>query len=403
MKVLVTAKHIYDANNEKLVGFTSGLGTMMQSLLNEIGKNEEVFFFPTDAFLLKDYTTENYTILHNYSLCAIRKIPIVLKMYKKENNSKELISLKGIRQTVYLSTFLATLNKIRPDIVHINSFNKFSFYLIKICEEKKIPFILTGHNYFGKNSQALGYEEMKEYGQKILERDNIFISLMSSGAKRKVMEDYPDIGTDKIRLIYNGTNKKVFPTKVNIREKLNIQNKKKILLCVGNLIERKNQLQIVRAYAMLKKEYQDDIVVIFCGKDKMDGKLQQLIEKCKLKKNLLCVGAVPVQDMNDYYLQADGVISASLMEGFPMVFAEAFVYGVPIIFPCGLDIEEDLSDENIGYKVNDSSDEAFKEAIEKWYYRKWDKEYIKEFSERFKLEDIAQQYVKYYKEILEVH
>ena len=44
MKVLVTAKHIYDANNEKLVGFTSGLGTMMQSLLNEIGKNEEVFF-----------------------------------------------------------------------------------------------------------------------------------------------------------------------------------------------------------------------------------------------------------------------------------------------------------------------------------------------------------------------
>ena len=401
--MLVTAKHIYDANNEKLVLFTSGLGTMMQSLLNEMGKNEEVFFFPTDALILKDYTTENYTILHNYSLCAIRKVPVVLKMYKKEKCSMDLISIEGIRQTIYISTFLVTLDKIRPDIVHINSFNKFSFYLIKICKKKKIPFVLTGHNYFGKNSQALGYEEMKEYGEKILEENNIFISLMSSGAKRKVLGEHPNIDENKIRLIYNGTNKKICSAKINIREKFNISKEKKILLCVGNLSERKNQLQIVRAYNLLKEELQNDIVVIFCGKDKMDGKLQELIENCKVKKNLFCIGAVPVQDMNDYYMQADGLISGSLMEGFPMVFAEAFVYGIPIIFPCGLDIEEDLSDENIGYKVKESSDEAFKEAIEKWYHRKWDKEYIKEFSKRFKLEDIAQQYVKYYKEILEVH
>lgn len=155
-------------------------------------------------------------------------------------------------------------------------------------------------------------------------------------------------------------------------------------------------MQVVEAYKLLPDDLKSKIAVVFCRKDAMNGQLQAAINESGYEEMLHYVGAMPATEMCRYYCIADGYIILSLAEGLCIAFLEALRYGIPQIMFEDSECAEDLSDPKVIILVEERSNKALSKAIEKWYYTSWDAEYIKENSEYFSMERVANDYLEYY-------
>lgn len=100
-----------------------------------------------------------------------------------------------------------------------------------------------------------------------------------------------------------------------------LRNKQQLIfLCVSCFNLRKNQKQLLKSAQELLET--DKIAILFLG----DGKYRSACESLKIK-NTYFLGNI--DNVNDYYNVADGIISASKAEGCPMAVLEALMMGVP--------------------------------------------------------------------------
>lgn len=402
MKILVVAKHIYCKGHPRLAGCTTGLGTMLNHLLRETAKRETVIFLPCSVRIWKQFSTGQCVIARSVSLISLLQLKRVAALYKKNNIPlcRKCSMKNDIDRVLFLCIFAWYLKKAKPDVVHLHSLNEFTYLALQICEQDEQPLIVTGHNYFGeKFAQVPGYDEIKKYEKLILGRKGIMISLMSTGAKERALQD-TDAQEGRIRVIYNGIHIEKKEKQYSVREKLGIGADQKVLLCIGTLSERKNQRQVVRAYCRLPENMKSRLHVLFLGEDADQGRLKQEIDRSGTERKLKYLGAVPVGEMEAYYAEADGIITASRMEGFSMVLLEGFAHGLPAVMAAELDTNADLADSKIGCIARDTTDHALCDAIRKWYDTQWDRDYIKQYVQKYDWGRIAESYLDYCRDVL---
>ena len=128
-----------------------------------------------------------------------------------------------------------------------------------------------------------------------------------------------------ISVIYTGVPSDYFVPlsdveRLNKRAELNISNKIKVWLFIGNLIPRKNPLFLISAFKKMKLK---DTILMIMG----DG---PLMEECQVAiaedSNIKLIGAQP--GTLEYLQISDFYISASYSEGFPTAVLEAMSVGV---------------------------------------------------------------------------
>ncbi len=291
------------------------------------------------------------------------------------------------------------------DIVHIHGIGFGSKPYIDCCERLGVKYTVTLH---GLNSFS---DSIKmESGEKQFEKDflkyayksSIPLTVISTGILN-VVKDYLEMKDDikHFNVVTNGTDvaEKRGDT-LDIRQKYVIKNNKGVMLCVGNLSERKNQLQIVRAFALLPDKIKNGLCILFLGKDATNGEIDGKICKLGLEKNLILCGNVSRDEINSYYKQADYTILASISEGFGLSIIEGFVYGLPSLTFADLDAVEDLFHEKAMLTLTNRSDEALADGIAKMLSKDWDREFIQQYAKNFSLEGMAQEYVKVYQEVV---
>lgn len=111
-------------------------------------------------------------------------------------------------------------------------------------------------------------------------------------------------------------------------QKFNISNKK-IILFIGQLIERKGVEYLIDAYKILKDEY-DEVCLVIIG----DGDLiNQLEESCANKqiKDVHFTGWVSEEDKIAYYSIADLFVLPTRRDVWGLVINEAMCCGLPVI------------------------------------------------------------------------
>lgn len=145
---------------------------------------------------------------------------------------------------------------------------------------------------------------------------------------------------------------------------------------------------------------QKNLKILFCGKDRMNGKLQKEIVDAGLQDSLIYAGAVSSEEMKKYYSVVDGLIKSSYAEGLSLAALEAIAYGLPVIMFKDFECAEDLNDDKVVCFANERSDACLADVIEAWYEREWDKKYIMEYSQYFTMERVADDYIRYYKKRL---
>jgi glycosyltransferase involved in cell wall biosynthesis len=237
------------------------------------------------------------------------------------------------------------------------SFNKLSFFLKK---EKYDALIILGWNNL-HYLKAFWYA--KKYNIKTILRvetnlkSNIFF--LKRYIKQLILifffshfDYFLSIGKlNKIFYLHHGVNKKkifnapyfvdnnFFKNKKNhiLKKKLNL-SKKKIILFVGKLIDRKKPLDFLKLASLSAKKKNVHFIII--GDGNLKTKCVQFINKKKLK-NITIVGFLNQKKLAEYYSIGDLLIMTSDYETWGLTINEAMAANLPVISTdkCGAHID----------------------------------------------------------------
>jgi len=384
MRVLSYAWYIYDSRLKPFNENYSGGGLVVRNLCNYIGKYHESYLF-LGQVIEPELTVENIKIVKtNYD---------ITQKNVKGNNKKYIDYMTDI--------FEKAIKKIKPDIINFHDYGDLAESIVKnVCFKLKIPYVITCHLYEAKNAEYGGYEDAREASKKLLELPNIKIITVSNGMKRKILEDCKDYDEKRLVPILNGTDFKADRRNNTLKKEVGIDNRK-ILLCAGSIGDRKNQIQLLRVFEQ-DASLREKVCVIFCGKMAVRSTYNIIdeIEKADLTDCMLYVGALQNEEMKDYYSMADALIMPSYAEGLSISALEALAYGLPVIMYADSECADDLNDQRVTCFADSHSDASMGKAIHEWYEKSWDSEYIKNYSKRFTMEEMAKNYLEFYEKIL---
>ncbi|MDZ7898923.1 MAG: glycosyltransferase family 1 protein [Arcicella sp.] len=170
-------------------------------------------------------------------------------------------------------------------------------------------------------------------------RNADIIIAVSEQTKRDIIEFY-GTNPDKIKVIYQDCDK-AFQVKLSSEKVKEVTEqyeiKKKYILSVGSIIERKNQANLVAAFHQLNlSNYQ---LVLVGGRSKYQEQIEKYIKGNNIP-NVNILNKVPFQDLPALYQGASLFVYPSFFEGFGIPIVEALHSGVPVVAATGSCLEE---------------------------------------------------------------
>ncbi|MDP2683868.1 MAG: glycosyltransferase family 4 protein [bacterium] len=153
----------------------------------------------------------------------------------------------------------------------------------------------------------------------------------------------------------------------------NLDNKR-IILTVGNLVERKGQDMVIKSLAQMKQQL-DDFIYIIIGSGPYKEELNRLINKFKLNEKVKIIENVSNDELPYYYSSCDLFIMPSRylrnkknqpidVEGFGIVFIEASLYEKPVIAGNTGGQMDAVMDHQSGYIVDAEDVNSISDKIE---------------------------------------
>lgn len=408
MKIMFLASYLTILDDKNFTKNITGYGYMVKDIADYVSRTGVSIDVITTSAITKGRKHQSFTILKR----TWRDILLHLKPYYFQK-TLQLIkmyhpSCSRMIKMLYYALSAGHVEHILKcgnyDMVHIHGIGFGPKSYIDCCEKLGIKYVVTLHglNSFSDSVQM-------ECGEKKFEKDflqcayenNIPITLISTGMLNDI-KDYLGVhGEIKyFQVIPNGTDISEKTCVLDIRQKYEINGNKKIMLCIGNLSKRKNQVQVVRAYALLPEEIKSRLCILFLGKDATNGEVKHKICELCLEHNLILCGNVSKYEIGSYYKQADYTVLASISEGFGLSIIEGFVYGLPNLTYADLDAIEDLFDEQAMLVIAERCDETLMEGMTQMLSKDWDRKYIKQHAKKFSLECMAQEYVSFYRGVV---
>jgi glycosyltransferase involved in cell wall biosynthesis len=137
----------------------------------------------------------------------------------------------------------------------------------------------------------------------------------------------------KIQLVYNGLDLEDFTTSVDhkreIRKTLNIDPRKKIIITVANLIPYKGHTELLKAAAIVGRQFTDSIFLLV-GEDRGIQKgLEQQVQELGIGSSIIFLGQR--KDIPDLMAASDISVLPSHEEGFSNVVLESMAAGLPVV------------------------------------------------------------------------
>ncbi len=120
--------------------------------------------------------------------------------------------------------------------------------------------------------------------------------------------------------------------------------------------KNKNLVGILSAMKLLAKKYPTLSLDIYGGDSLEDmQKLRSLVKRSGVKKRITLKGAVPNHTFQNFLGDYAAQITPSFTETYGLVFAEALICGVPVLFSKGRAIDGYFDTAKIGYACNPHS------------------------------------------------
>ena len=434
MKVMIIAPYIYDDNIIEFTKNKTGFGIMVQNIVSSVAELENVVLLT--RVITKGKNEKNFKILSHtwgqfFSNAKLKDWLIGIKAFFANG-----VTVKDKARHVFYEVDGGYVRKQiqmeKPDIVHIHGIGTITESYIRICEEMKVRYTVTLHGLIGLNDSvsAPAYEKQIERDFLIkAEKNNIPISVISSGMKARIEEKYLGKKANNITVITNGTKKSDENDTKFIREEGTLtqekfqeyysdclkqndlypklsdtyaylqyskKNGKKILFFVGNITKNKNQMQAVEILKNTKVF--ENILLVLWGREVDNGEVRKKIAEYQLHKNVILGG---FNDRMDIFRKfCDVNLFLSLNDGFGLPIVEGYMHGVPCVTFEDLDATQDLYYPEAMLKVKDRSNESVTDTLKTALDKNWKYEEIIEIGNMFSIDIMSEKYVNWYKEVM---
>lgn len=203
---------------------------------------------------------------------------------------------------------------------------------IKLTKWLKKPLIIHFHAF--SVDANIDFRHKKFY-LKIFTKADIVI-VLSNSWKQGLVNNL-GISPNKIKVLYNPC------PMIELNQSMQKEN---IILYAGTLNERKNYKILIRAFAIISKEFPTwKLVLAGNGEVKQAIALARALE---VESQVDCKGWVSGSDKHQLFSKATVFCLPSHAEGFPMAVLDAWAYGLPVITtPVGGIPEVAIDGENI--------------------------------------------------------
>lgn len=169
---------------------------------------------------------------------------------------------------------------------------------------------------------------------------------------------------------------------------------KKILFCIGNISENKNQIALIEA---LYKNENNGLIAIIFGGENDNGIVRNRIIKYQIENQVILVGYC--ECINDYWQYADLNVLFSINDGFGLSIIEGYMNGVPSITFADLDAIEDVYSAEAMIRILERNLSTVVRFLNKALDQNWNKLKIERVGKNFSIETVAEKYVNIYKKI----
>lgn len=259
--------------------------------------------------------------------------------------------MKRVLYSISLTYKLHSLiRKYSGEKIILHFHNQYNlFFFLKLTPEslkKKVTIGYTVHSYiwFGK-WDAIKETIKKRYFQEVYccqHSDKVFVL---NNIVSDMLRQHYGVKQENIVKVINGVNVDVYndesADKVDV-EKLKDKyglNDKKVVIQVGSVCDRKNQLGTLRLLLPVMKK-RTDLAMIYAGgviEPEYEQAIQELAKKEGVSDRVLYMGEVsPGKQLNNLYALADVAIMNSKSEAFALVIAEALSARKPIFICDGI-------------------------------------------------------------------
>ena len=197
---------------------------------------------------------------------------------------------------------------------------------------------------------------------------------LSKAYKEKMLKDYiPEEKKEalekKMQIVPNGIGDfwlehQFFDRDIDSTRK-RLQQKELNVVCVGQIIKRKNIPALQEALLILKKEgWRIHLDII--GKIVDKAEYEKIISYADTSYHT----PVPKEQLIDFYRKNDIFVLPSLTETFGLVYAEAMTQGLPVLYTKGQGFDQQFDDGVVGYPVLSNSPidiaDRIRQAVERF-------------------------------------
>lgn len=409
MRIFEMAPYAFFENETGFVKNNSGLAFAVSDICTNLRKKGN------DVFLITQSGITNKKVVSGISICSRTWIDI-FRTISIKNISIAIRAVHGLEvpcahKLKVILYFLSEkhiekqIELIKPHIAHIHGISLYTIPFMLACINKNIPFIITNHGlatWLDKNNVIEKERIMERNFFELANQKKIPITVVSNGIKKRVKKAF-NIDGKNIHVVLNGYS--VIENDIDefreILDNCGINKSDKLIICVGSISDRKNQIQVLRAFRLLVKDIQD-IKIIFAGNGPKLEDLKKSIISYGLEDCAFCVGFIDHRRMTALYKNSTLNVTASLDEGFGLPIIEALSHGIPSVCFSDIDAVEDLYHNKTMVLAKERTDESLYAAMKTALLRSWDSEFIKKHATNYSIEHMIDDYVQVFNDNLGV-
>ena len=218
----------------------------------------------------------------------------------------------------------------------------------------------------------------------------------SIGVSAALVERMRELGvrSERLHVMRNGVDLGRFRplTQTTARREVGQQGAP-LLLCVGNLHHHKGQGVAVQALARLRMRRPGArLVIVGDGPDR--ERLLRQAATDGVEDAVHFAGAVPNEELAQWYSAADVLLLPSSREGWPNVLLEALACGTPVVASRVGGVTEIVADSVAGRVVDDCSADGFASAVEDLLANGVDRPAVRRYAEGFGWADTSRDQVR---------
>ena len=202
------------------------------------------------------------------------------------------------------------------------------------------------------------------------------------------------IAADRIRVLRNGVDLALFRPADRAAARARLGLKRRTLLSVGHLIERKGHHLVIEALASTP-----DIDLLIAGDGEGEPRLRASCAKLGVESRVRFLGSVPHEELPAIYGAADALVLASSREGWPNVLLEAMACGTPVVATRVWGSPEVVADAAAGELVEARTAPAIAAGIARLLARCPDRAATRRYAENFSWDETSRGQLELFRRI----